>query len=220
MFARYGPESGDGFWNSAAFDQHYEPVILDASIFTSIEHCEAILVTRKTFHVSQTLYRMLYQEDLFETITFMNRYFSYFPRKPFEYYPRVLAERLMAMKDILKPYRYKEHIVKELLPYLEKIRQPKPKLVRDIVLDEYSFLREHSSVLMRTKRFANYLHKWGVIILDATNRIYRKKHELLAATRGVRWILGIILALKGNRIIPLSQEYTMLGGLILLLLDP
>jgi len=216
MLTGYPMKSEDILWNTTTFGQHYEPVILDASVFTSIKHCEAILLTRKTFYVSQTLYRMLY-EDIFKTINFIKRHFTYFRKKPAKYDFQVLAEKLMAMRDFLKPYRYKGSLIEDLSPHFKKVRQP---LVREIVLDEYSFLKERSSVLMRTRRFANYLHRLGVVTLDATNKIYWKKHELLATIRGLKWMVGIILVLKESKIIPLSQEYTMLGGLILLLLDP
>ncbi len=38
------------------------PSILDASVFSSFSHCEAMLQAQESFFVSATLYSMLYKE--------------------------------------------------------------------------------------------------------------------------------------------------------------
>jgi len=90
-------------------------------------------------------------------------------------------------------------------------------------LDEYSFLREHSSMLMPTTRFARRLHQWGIVLLDGTNKFYDRKHSLFERIRGPRWIVGVLLS--GSGVAALSS-YPIVGtavgaaGVILILVDP
>ena len=92
-----------------------------------------------------------------------------------------------------------------------------------MILDEYSFLKEHSSILMSTKRFARYLHRWAIVLIDASNKIYDKKHRLFERIRGPRWFGGILLSAAGVArlsTIPAIDLIFGAGGIALILFDP
>jgi hypothetical protein len=114
------------------------PSILDASVFSSVDHCDKLLQARENFFVSDTLYTMLYREydkiKVFDTL----RYFVFPP-------PGYLPLEKLDLQSYLEPYKFKEEYVKEIYPYYEKSLLPSE--VKQIILDEYSFLKEYSSVV-------------------------------------------------------------------------
>lgn len=184
------------------------PTILDASVLLSRSRCETLIQAREKFHVSATLYNLLYEEydmrKVFDTLChFAQHRLKYLPHEKFDVQP------------LLEPYKFKKEYVEEIYPYYEKSSLPLE--VKEIILDEYSFLKEHSSVLMATKRFAGHLYKWGIIILDASNQFYIWKHSKFEKIRGPKWILGVLLAITG-----MATEGDKLtgGGVIVALLDP
>lgn len=190
------------------------PSILDVSVFTSWSHCDVLLQAHTKFSVSATLYTVLYEEydrrRVFDTL-------GYFVWRPLSYLP---LEKL-DLRPYLEPYRFKGEYIEEIYPHYKKSLLPME--VKQIILDEYSFLREHSSTLMYTRRFARHLHKWGVVLLDATNKVYDRKKSFFKEIRGVRWTLGMLLASTG--IAKISQEPTMgtilaASGTVLVLFDP
>lgn len=190
------------------------PSILDASVFSSRSHCETLINAREEFFLSDTLYRLLYRqydrEKVFNTLKqFMFRPWGYLPDEKFE------------MQPYLTPYKSKMGYVEEVYPYYEKSLLPQE--VKDIILDEYSFLKEHSSVLMSTRRLAQHLHRWGIILLDASNKSYDWKHSHLAKVRGPKWIVGILLVSAGAVSLPAVPVIGAIiagGGVTLALFDP
>lgn len=182
------------------------PTILDASVLSSFRHCEVLLQAHEKFFVSATLYAMLYEEydrrKVFDTL-------RYFVWRPLEYLP------------YLEPYAFKKEYIEEIYPYYEKSLLPSG--VKHIILDEYYFLKEHSSILMSTKRFARHLHRWGIVLVDATNKIYDRKHRLFKKIRGPRWLGGILLSAAGVArlsTMPVLGLILGAGGIILILFDP
>ena len=129
------------------------PSILDASVFTSLSHCEVLLGAREKFFVSKALYTILYEEydrqKVFNTL-------SRFVWRPLKYLP---SEKI-DLHVYLTPYEFKKEYTEEIYPYYQKSRLPVE--VKQIILDEYSFLKEHSSIFMSTKRLSKYLHQWGL----------------------------------------------------------
>ena len=118
-------------------------------------------------------------------------------------------------------YRFKEEFVEELYPYFEQSLLPSE--VKHTILDEYSFLREHSSILMSTARFAKRLHRWGIPLVDGMNKYYDRKHALFEKIRGPRWIGGVLLSAAGLAAlssIPIVGVILGTGGTILILFDP
>lgn len=190
------------------------PSILDASVFTSLSHCDVLREAQEKFFVSKALYTILYEEydreKVFNTL-------SHFVWRPLKYLP---SEKIN-LQVYLTPYEFKKEYTEEIYPYYQESRLPVE--VKQIILDEYSFLKEHSSIFMSTKRLSKYLHQWGVIFIDATNKFYDEKHSFFDKVRGVRWIMGFLLGATG--IVRFAQEPmigTMLqaSGAALILLDP
>lgn len=190
------------------------PSILDASVFSSYHHCETLLSARKQFFVSETLYTILYKEYKREKVFDILRYFVW---RPLEYLPMENLD----LQPYLKRYRFNEKYIEEVYPYYKKSLLPQE--VKKIILDEYSFLKEHSSILMASKRIARHLHKWGIILVDATNKFYDRKQSFFHNIRGVRWLIGFSLAATGiARFAQDSVAGTIVqaGGAAILLLDP
>jgi len=80
------------------------------------------------------------------------------------------------LQSRLKPYIYKKEYVEEIFPqYMKSLLTPEAKR---IILDEFSFLKEHSSILMSTKKLASHLHRWGVVLIDASNKVFDRKESL------------------------------------------
>jgi hypothetical protein len=190
------------------------PSILDASVFTSLSHCEVLLEARKKFFISEALYTILYKEydreKVFNTL-------SRFVWQPLKYLP---LEKIN-LQPYLIPYKFKKEYTEEIYPHYQESRLPVE--VKQIILDEYSFLKEHSSIFMSTKRFSKYLHQWGVIFMDATNKFYDGKHSFFKKMRGVRWIMGFLLQAAGiARFAEDPRIGTILqaSGAVLILLDP
>jgi hypothetical protein len=118
-------------------------------------------------------------------------------------------------KSKLRPYRYKRGLVEDVYPkYSESYL---PQVVKGIILDEWSFLKDRSSLIMSSKKFAQHMRRWGVATVDAANQVYDFKHELLLPTRGPRFLLGVLVAIGG--VVALGTVVTA-GGIALALLDP
>lgn len=190
------------------------PVILDASVFTSFSHCETLLRAGENFFVSSTLYQMLYEEYDLQMLHNTLRHFAWRP-------PKYLPAAKLYLQIYMEPYSFKREHVEELYPYLEEILLP-PE-VNQIILDEYSFLKEHSSILMSTKRFAKHLHRCGIVLIDAVNKSYDQKHRFFAKIRGPRWLLGVLLQVAGLATLsqnPLIGSILAGGGTALIVTDP
>lgn len=190
------------------------PTMLDASVLSSFRHCEVLLQAHEKFFVSATLYAMLYEKYGKRKVSDTLRYFV---GRSLEYLP---SEKL-ELRPYLEPYAFKKEYVEEIYPYYEKSLLPSE--VKHMILDEYSFLMEHSSILMSTKRFARHLHRWGIVLVDATNKIYDRKHRLFKKIRGPRWLGGILLSAAGISKLfttPVLGFILATGGMTLILFDP
>jgi len=190
---------------------NFFPSILDASVFTSFPHCDVLLRAGEKFFVSATLYTMLYEKYDRETIYNTLRYFVGHPLED-------LPWEKLELQPYLKPYRFKEKYVEEIYPYYKKSLLPSE--VKDIILDEYSFLKEHSSILMATKRFARHLHRWGIVLVDATNKRYDRKHRLFKKIRGARWLAAVLLSAAARAAHPLLSPILATIGTVLIVFDP
>lgn len=128
----------------------FSPSIIDPSIFVSYDHCMVLLQSQPEWYISATLHEMLYKNyertKIFSTL-------QYFVEGPLAYLP---LEKLN-LSGKLFPYQYKEKYIKEI--HSEYLKSELPEEVKLILLDQYSFLKEHSSILMITKKFAEYLYK-------------------------------------------------------------
>jgi len=204
-----------------------EEVMLDASVFSSPEHCEeafeAYETTGQKFRVSAALYKLVYDEvppsvvvgtlGMFGTSKRFLKHLSDNRDSPFSY--------LMELKPTLEPYQSNPEYVKELIQYPGW--QDLPPIAEKIVFDEYSFLREHSSIVMRTRALAKFLKKRGISVLEKPNDISDIKKLLFRRFRGARWLVGIVVALAAIPNIannPALASIIGLGNYVLVVTDP
>jgi len=129
-------------------------------------------------------------------------------------YPRQLAEMLI-------PYKYKPANVSLFLEKMSAEERDSPRNI--ILLDEYSFLKEHSSLLLRTRRTLRLLREWGASVLDLSNRAFDVKHKALQKLRGPRWFLATMVSASGAAMFPgnpVVGSITFLGGVLIAVTDP
>jgi len=196
----------------------FASLMVDPSILTSDKHVEAIIEYSDRVLVPATLSELISQsmdrrnsniDELFETV----RFFTWPWTRP------DLARKISLLRERMTPYRAKEEYVREILPAVEKTRLP--GRVKGILKEEYSFMRESSALLMRFRKTAEQLRKWGVPTLDTGKKFIEIKQDVLGKLKGPRWIIGLLM--EGAAIFPEDPSWRpILGfsGMILLILDP
>jgi hypothetical protein len=164
------------------------------------------------------LYEQYDRAKVFDTLgRFTWRYPVILPPERLDLWPEPWSE----LRPYLEPYSFKREYVEDIWDYYEASRLPSE--VKRIILDEYSFLKQQSAILLYTTRTARYLHRWGITLLDATNKVYDKKRSLFERIRGARWIIGTLLASAGTKQAsgdPLLDTIAAIGGVVLVLWDP
>ena len=187
------------------------PIMVDGSIFSSEDHLEKIVASGDRFNVSSTLFQLLFEDSAYER----REIFSSFGWADL---PPTLPETL---RETLIPYAHKIEYVSLLLDKVSETNL-NPQLT-SILLDEYSFLKENSSLLLRTRRTLRYLRDLGVTILDLSNRAYNVKHKALQKLEGPRWLLAMAVAGSGISQItsnPTLAGVSLLGGVFITVMDP
>jgi len=197
----------------------FEPMMLDASVLTDEEYCQAIIKSPKPkFYISSTLYEFLCEKYWRnEVYTILNRFRPWQERGMPLPAPKLLDE----FRAKLKPYHYKNELIKDI--YDSYRRSVLPEKVKQIILDEWSFLKEESSILMRTSYFRYILHRWGIVIIDASNKVFDLKLRFVYPYRGLKWLLGIAIAISSLSQIRNKPKLAIIGavgGVALALLDP
>jgi len=190
-----------------------EKCILDASIFTSYHHCDKILRMREKFFVSETLYDILFEDKYKHNKEYVVKYFG--PRGV-----RGLPNIKYDLKSMLVKYTYKKEYVEDIMTNIKEFKVPEE--VKNIILDQYSFLKEHSISLMSTRKFAKLLYKLGIPIVDALNKGVDWKRKKLEPIRGLRWIIGLLIAFGTAVASPATALATSAsyGGIGVALFDP
>lgn len=191
-----------------------EPVIVDASVFASAWHIRTLRNFTGDLFVSEVMYNLLYKEKDYDGFVQTLRYFS-------SRWPDYPLEELSNFRKRLRPYERKTEYVSEIEDYLRWVYVPDP--VKLTILDEYSFLREHSSLLFRTKRIAYYLKKCSIPFLDASNKFVDDKEKVFHSIRGPRWLLGILIEITSMT--QYSQNPSLsfagvIGGMVFAGIDP
>jgi hypothetical protein len=186
-------------------------MMADGSVFSSQEHINALVESGEKYRVSATLFRILFEES-------KNNRRSALSSLGWRDLPLEPSERL---NKILVPY---EHKIEYVSPLLDKIPESQRETqTTSVLLDQYSFLKEHSSLLLRTRRTLRLLRGWGVVTLDLSNRAYDLKHHALQKLRGPRWLLALAVAGAGISQLtadPLLAGVSFLGGAFIVVMDP
>ena len=197
---------------SALMDK-FKNVMLDPSVFTSYKHLKALQKYPEKLYVPQTFLKILIKEDIREFLAIFLRYPWVYSLKRYEYIPRDFIESLYGEKLI--EYVPKESYVKEILPFKEKIKVSED--VWKVLLEEYSFLRENSCLLLRFRNTIRYFRQMGISTLDALNNLIDVKEKFFHKIRGPRWIVTIVIETSA-----LMSSNIILGalGIILMTFDP
>jgi len=199
-------------------DPKWDPVIIDPSVLTKRWHAEATMAPmRGQFYLSATLHSLLYKNhdprSLYEVLNYFRPRYRWIEPLPIE---KLLPEVIERMK----PYKFKEEFVSEIRERVNESHYP--PLVREVILDEWSFLRENSSALMASWNFAKIMQDFGVAVLDATNRVLDAKTQIVQPYRGLKWFLAIALAGVAVKYRHRTNWVTVpaVGALVLAVFDP
>jgi len=192
----------------------FKNVMLDPSVFTSYKHLKALWEYPGRLYVPQTFLKILIEEeDIRKFLLNFLRYPWFYCLRRYEHIPRDFIESLRREKLI--EYAPEERYIKEILPFKEKIKVSED--VWKILLEEYSFLRENSCLLLRFRNTIRYFRKMSIPILDALNNFADIKEKFFHKIRGPRWLVTIIIEASA-----LMTSNVILGalGIILVIFDP
>lgn len=180
-------------------------VILDPSLLSSPSHLSKLYDFHGRLFVPRTI-KQLSQHQVEDILP----YFGYFGlRFEAEKFYKLVEQKEVEAFEAIPEY------VKELTG-LDKLRLP--STVSEILAEEYSFIRSHSYILARLRKTFHWFKRCGVAVLDTSNKdIKDKKEELFESIRGVRWIIGVAIAVGG-----LFTANPILGGLgiVIAVTDP
>ncbi len=168
-------------------DIKLQNIMVDPSVLTSNEHVYAlpILSRERRMFVPATLVAAI-KDNVVDKVL------SYFAWPTIYYRIFKLSPEYLEIIMRLERYHYKREDVEEIIYPLEKLALP--RYVRDILLEEYSFLKRDSALLLRFRRTIQYFKKLGVSTLDVTNKLKDHKENIFRRVRGLRWIVAILLS--------------------------
>ena len=194
------------------FERSVFPVMIDPSVLCSPRHVYALIESRYEIYVPATLFYLIGRGEI-ERFQYVMSYFYWPWHKRFVKFD-FEAIRFLVLK-IAKPYEAKREFITDVTPYFERIRVP-PEVL-EILLQEFSFLKEHSSLLMRTKRTLSYFKRAGFVIIDAANRLKDYKRRVFYRLRGLTWFVVTLLSV--GAFVFREPWLGCLGGIFLLVAD-
>jgi hypothetical protein len=196
-------------------EEKLSTIMIDPSVLTSAIHIQKLFDIKQKLFVPATLTRAIEDEKIEEVL----RYFVW----PYFRLPKFSPE-YFELTEKIRPssYKHREENVKEIIPLIERANLPEH--VRLILLEEYSFLKEHSALLLRFRRTVQHFRIAGVATLDAANKLKDKKEKIFEQIRGPRWIVAVLLGLGGvDECLtgdPLLGTILAVSGFILTVFDP
>ena len=159
--------------------------------------------------IPATLYRAYKEQKIHKILP----YFVWAPRHAnlSSVFPRLIEKTQI--------YEYKEENVKEILPQIDRIRLP--SYAKTILLEEYSFLKEKSALLLRFRKVLQYFRNMSIPFLDVTNKLKDEKERIFHKMRGLRWVTAFLLECAAPFTTdPLLSKVLTTTKVILLVLDP
>jgi len=199
-------------------DIKLQTFMVDPSVLTSKEHVYELpqLSHERRIFVPATLVAAIRDNVVDEVL----RYFAW----PRVYYhiPKPSPECLEIIMGLAR-YQYERENVEEIIYPLERLALPRN--VKDILLEEYSFLKRHSALLLRFRRTIQHFKNLGVSTIDVTNKLKDHKENIFGGVgfgrvKGLRWIVAFLLNAAGC----LAQEplWSIIGisNFILAVFDP
>jgi hypothetical protein len=184
-------------------------LIIDPSVVTSNIHVRNLLELsdEKKLFVPATLYEVIEEEKKAEDIL---RYFVWYPWKA-----KLSVESLKLIKRA-EIYKYKEENIRDISPELDRLNVP--FYVRQILLEEYSFLKENSALLLRFQKTLQYFRKIGISTLNLMNKLKDEKVRALYQIRGLQFIVAFLLF--GNELLVQDPLLGKILTTILVIFDP
>jgi hypothetical protein len=187
-------------------------LIIDPSVVTSDIHVRNLLELsdEKKLFVPATLYEVIEEEKKAEDIL---RYFVWYPWKA-----KLSAESLKLIKRA-EIYKYKEENIRDISPELDRLNVP--FYVRQILLEEYSFLKENSTLLLRFQKTLQYFRNMGILTLNLMNKLRDEKEQVFNQIRGPRWVAAILLECSAFfEQDPFLRIIREISGFIFVIFDP
>ncbi len=158
-----------------------------------------------------TLYRILKERK--EIGLDVLKYFYWRRLKRFE----IDFEVVYQFTKIAKPYESLPEHRKQIEPYLKVSLPPE---VRNILIEELSFLMGKSSLLLRFRRTLHYFKRMGIIIVDLSSTLIEEKEKIFKRIRGLRWFIAVSLGVSD--LLPLNPMSSILMrgiGIVLVVFD-
>lgn len=206
-----------------SFVSNLGPLMLDPSIFTSDKHLKELLDSKGhdfTLFIPDTLMRLLKAENDVREVLDVIRYFVH----PLQINRIKISENWRYIIKVVKPYEAKKQYVNEISSIIEKELPMLSQRAIQILIEEYSFMREHSSLLLKGKQSIQYLKRLTSYTIDATNRFIEKKQIAFDSYKGVRWVIAVIIEIGALGNITTGNVFwaALLGtsGVVLLFFDP
>jgi hypothetical protein len=196
----------------SVLEKKLSALIIDPSVITSDSHIHKLLNIEQRLFIPATLYWMVKEQKVNEVL----RYFVWWD------WQAKIAREYFKLIEKAEIYKYKEGNVKEIVSQIERVNLP--VYVKQILLEEYSFLKENSALLLRFRRTIQYFRKIGISTLDVTNKIRDEKERIFERIRGPRWIVALSLdfsaLIKYAEQDPLWGTILAISGIVLTIFDP
>jgi hypothetical protein len=177
--------------------ERFFPLMVDPSVLLSTELLSKLRKAEYTLFLSEELYKILEERDK-KKILYIMRHFCWAQYRIETKIDFESVFRFIEEKAKIEHYHAKTEFEEEIESRLEKIHLPAE--VQRILVDEYSFLRERSSLLLRYRRTVNYFRRAGLPIIDMTNLLKDKKEEIFHKIRGLRWLVALVLLLPSEEL--------------------
>lgn len=198
--------------------------MIDPSVFTSDRHMLALRKARKALdpiYIPNTfmgILERLGRKEISEreVVELLNYFANPFPQ-PYlrlsQYWSTVFSFNVKSFKVTRDG--------KQIDQSLRKRNRRLPTEAIQILVEEYSFMRQHSALLMRGKHSIRYLEKLVHGSINATNSLKDKKHDAFQKIRGPVWFVALLVAssafLTNN---PVSKAISVGGGVLIVYFDP
>jgi hypothetical protein len=172
--------------------------MVDPSVLLSTELLSKLRKAGYKLFLSEELFKILEERNKKKILAIMS-YFCWAQYRIETIETKIDIEsvfRFIEEKANIELYHAKTDFEKEIKPRLEKIHLPAE--VQRILVDEYSFLRERSSLLLRYRRTLNYFKRAGLPIIDMANLLKDKKEEIFHRIRGLKWFVALIVFLPSD----------------------
>jgi hypothetical protein len=194
----------------AILEKKLSTLIIDPSVITSDIHVRKLLSVKKKLFIPATLFEVIREREKVYNIL---RYFVWSPRQV-----KLPAESLKLIERA-EIYKHKEENIQDVFPKLDRLNIP--FYVKKILLEEYSFLKENSTLLLRFQKTLQYFRNMGILTLNLMNKLKDEKEQVFNQIRGPRWVATILLECSAFfEQDPFLRIIREISGFIFVIFDP